>query len=235
MDFGSFRLVGSTADLDDEPAARPTADALEFRLDLAESPLEELAAYGGELPLLVTNRVRSEGGAAPDAPRRLDVLETAVEQPAVEAVDIELVTLEAGDGGRVVDAARDTAATVVVSAHDFDGTPPADAMAQTLRAAARAGDVGKLAVTATDPGDVLDLLAVTWSLASDGLPVATMAMGDAGRHSRAVAPLYGSRIGYAPVDPGNATAPGQYDLETLHRLVAALGGVADRDAGPEKG
>jgi 3-dehydroquinate dehydratase-1 len=52
--------------------------------------------------------------------------------------------------------------------------------------------------------------------------VATMAMGEAGRHSRAVAPLYGSRIGYAPVDPADATAPGQYDLETLRGLVETL-------------
>jgi len=49
-----------------------------------------------------------------------------------------------------------------------------------------------------------------------------MAMGEAGRHTRAVAPLYGSRIGYAPVDPDAATAPGQYDLATLAGLVDRL-------------
>jgi 3-dehydroquinate dehydratase-1 len=49
-----------------------------------------------------------------------------------------------------------------------------------------------------------------------------MAMGEAGRHSRAVAPLYGSKIGYAPVRPENATAPGQYDLETLRELIDQL-------------
>jgi 3-dehydroquinate dehydratase-1 len=49
-----------------------------------------------------------------------------------------------------------------------------------------------------------------------------VAVGEAGRHSRAVAPLYGSRIGYAPVDPDRATAPGQYDLATLRRLVETL-------------
>jgi 3-dehydroquinate dehydratase-1 len=49
-----------------------------------------------------------------------------------------------------------------------------------------------------------------------------MAMGEAGRHTRVVAPLYGSRIGYAPVDPSRATAPGQYDLATLSRLVGEL-------------
>jgi len=47
-------------------------------------------------------------------------------------------------------------------------------------------------------------------------------MGAAGRHTRAVAPLYGSKIGYAPVDPTEATAPGQYDLETLAELVERL-------------
>jgi 3-dehydroquinate dehydratase-1 len=49
-----------------------------------------------------------------------------------------------------------------------------------------------------------------------------MAMGAPGRHSRAVAPLYGSRIGYAPVESENATAPGQYDLATLRELVQSL-------------
>jgi 3-dehydroquinate dehydratase-1 len=47
-------------------------------------------------------------------------------------------------------------------------------------------------------------------------------MGEAGRHSRAVAPLYGSRIAYAPVDPDRATAPGQFDLATLSDLVDRL-------------
>jgi 3-dehydroquinate dehydratase-1 len=49
-----------------------------------------------------------------------------------------------------------------------------------------------------------------------------MSMGEVGRHSRAVAPVYGSKIGYAPVDPADATAPGQYDLATLRRLVTTL-------------
>jgi 3-dehydroquinate dehydratase-1 len=49
-----------------------------------------------------------------------------------------------------------------------------------------------------------------------------MAMGEAGKHTRAVAPVYGSKIGYAPVDPERATAPGQFDLATLRRLVDEL-------------
>ncbi|EMA32219.1 3-dehydroquinate dehydratase, partial [Halobiforma lacisalsi AJ5] len=96
------------------------------------------------------------------------------------------------------------------------------AMVETLTEACEHGDVGKLAVTAHDRSDALAVLSATHRLTADGRTVATMAMGEAGSHTRAVAPVYGSRIGYAPVDPENATAPGQYDLETLARLVESL-------------
>jgi 3-dehydroquinate dehydratase-1 len=48
-------------------------------------------------------------------------------------------------------------------------------------------------------------------------------MGEAGRHSRAIAPVYGSVLGYAPLDPADATAPGQYDLATLATVLDHLG------------
>ena len=223
MEFAEFLLAASTADLGAEPAARDTADILEYRLDLAADGPAVLAAYDGVLPLLVTNRSEHEGGAAPDRPARLDALVTAVEQPQVAAVDIELATVQSGAGERVLERAREEGVAVVVSVHDFDGTPDRERMRAFLRAGAEHGDVAKLAVTAQNRGDVLDLLAVTHEL-SPTVPVATMAMGEVGRHSRVVAPLYGSRIGYAPVDPADATAPGQYDLDTLRRLVDRLRG-----------
>jgi 3-dehydroquinate dehydratase-1 len=224
MHFEEFRLAASTADLADEPAARDHADLVEFRMDLAADPLDALAAYDGQLPLLVTNRVAWEGGETPDTPDRLDALETAVENPSVAAVDLELAALESGDAQRVRDHAEDHDVRVVVSTHDFEATPAPDELRESLHAACDYGDVGKLAVTAATRGDVLDLLDATWDLTEAGETVATMAMGEAGRHSRAVAPLYGSRIGYAPVDPADATAPGQYDLATLAGLVDQLAG-----------
>jgi 3-dehydroquinate dehydratase-1 len=93
-----------------------------------------------------------------------------------------------------------------------------------LATAAELGDVGKAAVTATDRNDALTVLSATHAATARGDRVATMAMGEAGRHTRAVAPLYGSKIGYAPVDPADATAPGQYDLATLSTLIERLGG-----------
>ncbi len=222
MDFEAFVLAAATADLHDEPAAREHADAVEFRMDLAADPLAQLEEYDGELPLLVTNRVRWEGGEAPDDTQRIETLESALEYPHVGAVDIELDAVRNGEGERVVEAARGLDIGVVISAHDFDRTPEPDRLRSLLAAAAAPGDVGKLAVTAVTTDDVLDLFRVTWQLTCRGASVATMAMGETGRHSRVVAPLYGSRIGYAPVDPADATAPGQYDLATLSELLDAF-------------
>jgi len=230
IDFDSFTLVAATADLADEPAARGTADAVEFRMDMASDPLAALADYEGDLPLVATNRPTWEGGERPEGPERLAELETAVEHEAVGAVDVELTALQ-GDApaeisvdrvSAVVDRARGTDTGVIVSTHDFERTPDREILRDLLDAASEYGDVAKLAVTAGGTVDTLALLSVTQAATADGHTVATMAMGEAGRHTRAVAPLYGSKIGYAPVDPAGATAPGQYDLATLADLVDRL-------------
>ncbi|MFC4360031.1 type I 3-dehydroquinate dehydratase [Halobium salinum] len=229
MEFDSFVLAASTADLDDEAAARDDADAVEFRMDLADDPLAALDDYDGTLPLLATNRATWEGGEADDE-GRLAVLAEAVDHDAVEAVDVEAACFEGRGGVDAAEAdalrehARESGVAVVASVHDFEGTARPDALREQLSAACDAGDVGKLATTATDRGDALALLQATYAVAADGGTPATMAMGEPGRHTRAVAPVYGSRIGYAPVDPADATAPGQYDLGTLRTLVDLLGG-----------
>jgi len=225
MDFSSFRLLAAGSDLSMEPAARADADGVELRMDFADEPLDQLEGYDGDLPVLVTNRVAWEGGEADDDDARLDTLERAVEFDAVTAVDLELAALTGTgdhDAGRVADHARDHGASVIVSTHEFEATPDQAAIVDRLERACEYGDVGKMATTAHAPDDVLAMLEATQELTAAGEAVATMCMGEAGRHSRAVTPLYGSRIGYAPVDPAAATAPGQYDLATLRSLVEQL-------------
>jgi 3-dehydroquinate dehydratase-1 len=226
--FEEFVLAAVTDDLSTAGGERAAehADCVEFRMDLASAvgrdPLAALADYEGPLPVLATNRVAWEGGDA-EGPERLEDLRVAAEHPRVRAVDVELSSVAGdGEGIRTAEHARDHGASVVVSTHDFEATPARPEMERLLRRACEAGDVGKLAVTADDSDDALDLLGLTRARAAAGDRVATMAMGAAGRHTRAVAPVYGSRIGYAPVDPDDATAPGQYDLATLRELVDQL-------------
>jgi 3-dehydroquinate dehydratase-1 len=222
MNFESFVLAASTATLEEEPAARDDADAVEFRMDLADEPLAALETYEGDLPLIATNRAEWEGGEAVDDEQRLAALATAAEHPHVEAVDIELDALQMSEGRETAAAVRDQGVSVIASAHDFAETPTESALLDLLTDAAEIGDVGKVAVTAEDRADTLALLSATHRATRNGHRVATMAMGEAGRHTRAVAPLYGSKIGYAPVRAERATAPGQYDLATLRRLVDQL-------------
>ncbi|MFC6951511.1 type I 3-dehydroquinate dehydratase [Halorubellus litoreus] len=249
MDFESFVLAAATDDLADAATtvAREYADAVEYRMDAVDAAAEPgavspsvtaLAEYDGDLPVIATNRAAWEGGAAgPAVPpsdqdavqaeaarNRVESLAAAASVDTVEAVDVELASLAADAPGveTVLAEAAANDVAVVASSHDFERTPSRDAMRDALESGLAHGDVAKLAVTAETRKDALDLLAVTREFAARDEPVATMAMGAVGRHTRAVAPVYGSKIGYAPVDAADATAPGQYDLATLADLVESL-------------
>ncbi len=79
---------------------------------------------------------------------------------------------------------------------------------ERMRAAGAA--IAKIAVT---PGSLKDGLDLLGFLLSADMPVSLIAMGELGRHLRAVAPLYGSALAYAYVI--ESTAPGQMSLEEL--------------------
>ncbi|WP_293031178.1 type I 3-dehydroquinate dehydratase [Natronococcus sp.] len=228
IDFDSFVLATATADLADaeEPTAREHADAVEFRMDLTDDPLEDLEDYDASLPAVATNRAAWEGGEWDgDDDDRLETLSEATAFDAVGAIDVELESILDGEAEDVLETARERDVSIVASSHDFEGTPSRGEMVSTLTEAGKYADVAKLAVTAESKADTIALLSATEQLAYHGDRVATMAMGEVGRHTRAVAPVYGSKIGYAPVDPAEATAPGQYDLETLSELVPKLDGT----------
>lgn len=222
MDRDSVTLVAALSKLRQEPEARGLADALEFRMDLAEgNPLEELERYGGELPVVATNRVVAEGGQAADEIERLEMLAEAATYESVWAVDIELAWLDASGATEVLEAAGpDT--TVIASVHDFDATPAFEECQALLETACAAGDIGKVAFQASTHHDALQVLQLAEWARSEELEAATIAMGEAGRHTRALAPVYGSRLTYAPLDAEASTAPGQYDLETLDSLLELL-------------
>ena len=226
--FEEFVLAASTADLGAEPRAREDADAVEFRMDLADDPLDQLDEYEGMLPLIVTNRAAWEGGEADDI-GRYDTLSSALPHDAVVAVDVELAALrgnapsdEASHATALRETAREEGVQVIASVHDFESTPGVGALVELLADASAEGDVAKLATTATAERDALAMIEATHEATAAGHCVATMCMGEPGRHTRAVTPVYGSRIGYAPVDADDATAPGQYPLSTLRELVDGL-------------
>lgn len=123
-----------------------------------------------------------------------------------EAIDIGLKPVLEGEAEGLLETARNRGVLIVASVHDFEGTPPRNEMVRTLTEAGKYADVAKLAVTAESRADTLALLSVTEQLSSHGDPVATMAMGEVGSHTRAVAPVYGSNWVRARGSPGSDCA-----------------------------
>ncbi|QRV16221.1 type I 3-dehydroquinate dehydratase [Haloterrigena salifodinae] len=220
MTVDGFSLAATTNDLGREPDAREAADLLEFRMDSANDPIEQLADYDGELPILATNRSQWAGGHAEDQ-GRLDALMTAAEFDAVELVDVELETARGTEW--VVDEFRDQDVELVISFHDFDATPDRETLDAIIEECAEYGDIAKFATQVEDRRDCLRILSAIESATRDGIRTAGMGMGKLGSHTRVVAPLYGSALGYAPLASDSSEyAPGQLPLRELRSLVETL-------------
>ncbi|MUW14565.1 type I 3-dehydroquinate dehydratase [Halorubrum sp. CBA1125] len=220
MDFESFALAATTDDLTREPEARGLADVVEFRMDKADDPLAQLDDYDGELPLIATNRTRWFGGQAVDT-GRLDRLSAASRSESVEVVDVELETARSTEW--ILDELRENGVDCIVSHHTFEDTPERDILDAIFRQCGEYGDVAKVATFPERHTDVLRLLRSVATATRKGTDVAGIAMGRIGSHSRAVAPIYGSKLGYAPLAADESKyAPGQIPLERLRSLVDGL-------------
>lgn len=210
--------IGNSPDASAKRAKQMGADVLELRIDLFGSEkhidvARELKRLG--LPMIATNRLASEGGGWKGSEdERISVLCSVL--PICDAVDIELCAQAAP---AVIDEAKRLRKTVIVSSHDFKRTPASKEMEAILEHAFSLGaDIAKLAVTPESLEDVLTLFDVTLHA---GRPVCTIAMGELGRHTRAVLPIYGSVLTYGSA--GKATAPGQMQVDELAAELRLLG------------
>ncbi len=192
------------------------ADVLELRIDLLDVDARKILAQLKKLslPLIITNRMKQEGGAWEGSEaERIQKLSSLL--PLADAVDIELC---AEERDAVVKKAKSTGKTVIISTHDFQRTPEIDVMLGVIRESFEAGaDIAKLAVMPQSFEDVLRLLEVTLHSKE---AVCTIAMGDIGRHSRVIAPIYGSVMTYGYVDA--PTAPGQLKVDELKSILKIL-------------
>ena len=191
------------------------ADMIEVRLDLVEgNPLKVMKSIRGatSLPLIATNRWMVEGGSFKGTEKeRMDLLCRASEY--ADFVDIELrADLKEELMGRIDKP-------VIVSYHDFTRMPSLEELRSTLREISETGaSIAKIAVT---PGCLKDNLTLLDFLLKANTPLCVIAMGELGRHLRAIAPIYGSVLTYGYVS--EATAPGQMSVSELKQLQSLLG------------
>lgn len=217
-------------------ALRP--DMLEWRVDALQgvtgrvvaSLVPELRRVIGQLPLLFTCRIDSEGGMQPLAQeKRLEIFAAALAGGEIDLVDVELC-----NGKEFIDQVRAWTQAkecgLVLSHHDFRATPDADQLLATLVASQAAGaDIAKVAVMPQSSSDVLSLLTAC-DRARQGavdIPLIAISMGAMGVISRVAGALFGSDITFAA--GSEVSAPGQLPIEEMRRAMAAILGPATRE------
>lgn len=196
----------------------PEVDLFEIRADLWWHDLDTLHKAVPRLkkPFILTVRHRSEGGnkkLSQDNRRRL-FFEFLMQAAAVDVEERSLSTLR-----DVVREVRHIGCRLIVSYHDFKGTPPLTRM-KTLasRAHQARADVFKLAVTPRNAEDLARL--ITFVGSKSRVPLAVMGMGPLGKMSRLVCASLGSVLNYSYLD--QSFVPGQWPARELRARLAEI-------------
>lgn len=209
-----------------EYLSHPSVDLVEWRLDhtirrhslLTTVETLNVLLAAGRRPVIATNRPVREGGVFDgDEGTRIDVLRKAAEAGA------EWVDLEYDVAPEVVDEFRSGAAKVIVSHHDFGGTPDARALRRTAERMARRGGaaikVVTLAQTLKDNLRVLEL--IPFARRELGVETIAFCMGPMGLWSRFSCLVFGSPWTYVQMPGQEASAPGQVSAEKMRALLDA--------------
>ena len=177
-------------------------------------------------PVLLTVRTHTEGGSADvDDDRYAELMLAAIRSGAAAYVDIEF-RREPHVVAALIDAARRGGVGTVLSAHDFDTTPPTAELRELYEAMCSVGaDVVKVALMPADARDVLRMLEVALDVrhAHPEQALVSIAMGPLGVVSRIAANQFGSVATFGTV--GSASAPGQLDAQTLRTILDAIDAV----------
>lgn len=202
-------------------AVRPVldlVDVVEVRLDAMTNPEVEKCCALIRKPLLFTNRPIWEGGQfGGTEEERVAPLLTAIRARAAW-VDLEL----RADGAlrrSLLSAAAESGTELIVSWHDFTGTPSRERLDALLAQMMVSGcHVGKIVTTAKSEADVLRVLALQEQAMADGFPLSCFCMGAPGRISRFATLYLGGYMTYGALDTAQATAPGQLTVRQLHAM-----------------
>jgi 3-dehydroquinate dehydratase type I len=185
----------------------------ELRLDYVIRPDVARLLRSPHGPLIVTNRLPSEGGRWQGEERdRQRLLEEAVSLGA-DYVDVEF---NADPVWRrdLLAGRRDT--RIILSWHDFQGDSTPYRLADTMLAMTELGaDIIKMVVYAHNPADCLALLALIPAALERGQDIIAFSMGPAGKYSRVLSPLLGGYLTFAVLEAGQESAPGQLTVPEL--------------------
>ncbi|MEW6185127.1 MAG: type I 3-dehydroquinate dehydratase [Thermodesulfobacteriota bacterium] len=200
------------------------APILELRIDGIPHPDLKgfLSRRKGEI--LVTNRMREEGGRFSGSEReRVDLLKKAVAL-GCNYVDLELRTSrELRSQLKNEIAAHKGRTRLILSYHNLTKTPGIQGLRKKLEEGQKAGaDIVKIVPLARGMEDNLKVLSLIPMARKQGMVIIAFCMGALGKISRVMAPLLGSYLTYVSLSKGQESAPGQLTVGEMKRITQIL-------------
>lgn len=202
-----------------EKAEVTRADLIEVRFDCFKENLRlaDVAAHG-KTPKIATCKLCSCHGKFCGTEIEQQLLYSAAEN-GFEYVDVDLHNPKLKV---IVKELDQLGVKPIVSFHDFAETPRAAELNSILdRELASGADVCKIITTAKHIEDNLAILNFT-SAACNKAKIVCFAMGEAGKVSRLLSPLFGGYFTFASLERGNETAAGQLAIKEMKTVYEFL-------------
>ena len=203
-----------------ERAEKAQADLIEVRLDCLETSrkLSDLTA-STKTPLIATSKPLSEKGyfAGTETERQKTLVNAA--KNGFTYVDLDLSSPKLKESIKEIEL---QGAKPIVSFHKFDGSLSVSEMNPILEKQIASGaSVCKIITTAKQIQDNLTALNFVSANASKAKLVC-FCMGELGKISRLLSPMFGAYFTFASLEKGNETASGQMsikEMKTAYKLL----------------
>jgi 3-dehydroquinate dehydratase type I len=212
-DIGSLNLI--------EKAEKAQANLIEVRLDNLDVSykLSDLSA-STRIPLIATNKLQSEKGffTGTELQRQQTLLKAA--KNGFEYVDVDLSSPKHKE---TINQLKQSGVKPIVSYHKFDGVLNVSVMERILDEEIASGaSICKIVTTAKQVEDNLPALSFV-SFASNKAELICFCMGEHGKISRLLSPVFGAFLTYASLEKGSETAAGQMNINEMRTAYGLLG------------
>ena len=195
----------------------------EFRLDYLPDPVAALPKIRRFLEMhpeavcIATCRRVPNGGKFRGSPSAQIAVLTKAAATGFQFVDVEIETAQAI---KLAEYEKLRAvAGIVLSFHDFQGTPPPGELREIVERMIRHGaDVAKIVTFARSWEDNLKILSLSPYAQKRGQAIVTFCMGEKGKMSRIFSPLMGAAWTYASLSRTRASAPGQLTVAEMREI-----------------
>lgn len=203
-------------------------DIIEWRVDWFDrldetdyvvASLKEISTIVKDIPILLTFRHISEGGAKEEPQQvRIDVIRAACETGLIDVVDVEKANpIEFIE--EVKSIVRANGVKLVISTHDFSSTPEEEEILNRIKESKAMGaDIAKVCYLPQDFKDVLNVAKATYRARAGEciIPLITVSMGALGGITRVMGREIGSDLSF--LSAAGASGPGQMNIEDYREM-----------------